>query len=128
MESASQVRRCCSLRRAVAAVVAALLGTAADAAPLDPNAYGSLGALNVASGLITINTDTLAIGGAVNFIGVTQPQGAGQPDVAVFAFSNVNIGAGVTIGVAGARPLALLSQGTMQIATNFTLSGGNATT
>ena len=43
-------------------VLSGLLAVSAQAAPLDPNAYTSLGTLNVSSGTLTINTDTLAAG------------------------------------------------------------------
>src|SRR5262245_30137200 len=64
----------------------------ASAAPLDPNAFSSLGTLQVPAGSITINTDTLSITGAATFTGVLQSQGGGgNPDIAVFTFADLFI-------------------------------------
>jgi hypothetical protein len=115
--------------RPAAAVFAASLGAilcAVDtvAAPLDPNSFGSLGTLDVGSGSITIDTDALSISGAATFNGTALSQ-LGGPQVAVFDFDRFNIGAGVTINVIGSRPLALLSLGSMTIASGISLNGGN---
>jgi hypothetical protein len=105
------------------ALTAALLGSTALAAPLDPMAYTSLGPLNVAAGTLTFDTDTLAVSGAFNGLGVVQSQGAGLPDIAVFDFSSVNVGPGVTINIVGFRPVAILSQGDMTIHPAISVTG-----
>jgi autotransporter-associated beta strand protein len=98
---------------------------------LDPNAFNSLGTLNVSSGTLTINTDTLAMSGAASFAGVSFNQNNG-PQVAVFDFSSINIGSGVTVNLIGSRrTLALLSQGNATIQTTLTVStfaGSNVAT
>jgi autotransporter-associated beta strand protein len=98
---------------------------AVHGAPLDPNAFTSLGTLDVSAGTITINTDTLAISGAASFTGVAMPQ-SGGPEIAVFTFDGIDILAGATIAVSGTRPLALLSQGDITIDTRINLNGGNS--
>lgn len=113
-------------RRLLAAAAVVGLSGMASAAPLNPNAFSSLGTLNVNSGSVTINTDTLAITGAATFNGTTFSQGGGNPQIAVFTFGSLNIGAGVTINVTGSRPLALLSRNSMTIASEITLNGGIA--
>src|SRR5947209_5432258 len=74
--------------RSAAAFASAAFGVAgvAHAAPLDPTSFASLGTLNVTSGSITINTDTLGITGAATFNGGTVSQGGINPDIAVFTF------------------------------------------
>lgn len=83
--------------------------------PLDPNNYSSLGTLNVSSGTLTFDTDTLTVSGAFSGSGVLQSQGAGLPDIAVFTFSNINVPIGVTLNLNGTRPIAILSQGDVTI-------------
>jgi hypothetical protein len=119
--------RLAALLAAVAASVASMFCNAqAQAAPLDPNSFSSLGTLNIGGGSITIDTDALSITGAATFNGATFSQGNGAPDVAVFSFGSLNIGAGVTINVVGTRPLALLSQSAMSIASPISVSGSDA--
>jgi autotransporter-associated beta strand protein len=96
-----------------------------SAAPLDPNAFTSLGTLDVSAGTLTINTDTLAISGAAAFTGVVHVQGPGLPDIAVFTFDDIDIAAAVTINFSGTRPLAFLSQGDVAIDTTINLNGGD---
>ena len=101
-----------------------LLATTADAAPLDPNAFTSLGTLNVTSGTLTINTDTLGISGAAAFTGVVHVQGAGLPDIAVFTFDELAIESGVTLNLIGSRPIAILSKGNAMIDNLININGG----
>lgn len=117
------IRKCAV---ALSLAVAPLLG--ADlllAGTLNPLAFSTIGTLNVNSGSITINTDTLGITGAATFTGVTFNPISG-PQMAVFNFGNFNVGAGVAINVVGSRPLALLSRNSMNIASGITLDGGIA--
>jgi hypothetical protein len=90
---------------------------------LDPNAFTSLGTLNVSSGTLTINTDTLAMSGAATFTGVALSQNGG-PQVAVFDFSSITIGSGVTVNISGSRPIALLSQGGATVQAGLSGTGG----
>jgi autotransporter-associated beta strand protein len=101
-----------------------LLSASTIAAPLDPNAFTSLGTLDVTSGTLTINTDTLGITGAAAFTGVSMAQ-SGGPEIAVFTFDDIDIAAAVTITVSGIRPLAFLSQGDIVIDTTINLNGGD---
>src|SRR5262245_30445198 len=105
------------LRTALCAALTSVgFGTsAAHANPLDPNAFAALGTLNVASGAITINTDTRTITGAASFAGVSFDQGNGNPTIAVFDFHSATIGSGVSVSIVGTSPLALLSRGSMSI-------------
>jgi hypothetical protein len=110
-------------------VVPVLLAGAAHAGPIDPLAFSSLGSLSVSSGTLTFNTDTLSItgggGGLISTTGATQAQGGGNPVVAVFDFSGMDIGSGVSVQVTGSRPIAILSQGDLSIATSLNLSGAD---
>ncbi len=85
--------------------LAVFAGSAANAIPLDPNDFQSLGAFP--NGGIIVDTNNLTING--NAGGVVHNQ-VGGPDIAVFAFD----GGGTFFGglqVTGNRPLALLYQG-----------------
>jgi autotransporter-associated beta strand protein len=100
----------------------AILSSGSAYGQLDPNAFPSLGTLNVSSGTLTINTDTLAMSGAASFTGVSFNQNNG-PQVAVFDFSSITIGSGVTVTLTGSRrALALLSQGNATIQPTLTVS------
>lgn len=79
---------------------------------LDPNSFTSLGSLNPSAG-VTIDTSalTLTVSGGPTFTGVVGPN-----NIAVFTFTNINIGSGITVGASGSRPLALLSQGNIVVA------------
>jgi hypothetical protein len=115
--------------RAAASVYAILACMAvARSAPLDPNAFTSLGTLNVSSGILTFNTSTLQVTGAASFTGVLHPQGPGLPDIAVFTFDDIDVTAGVTIAsVTGSRPFALLSRSDLTILSpSFGSGGGQA--
>jgi len=79
----------------------------------DASQGASLGTLNVASGSIDIDTTgpTPSMTGAATFTGTTASHDSGFGDVAVFRFTSVNIGSGVTIHVFGDKPLAISTQG-----------------
>jgi len=111
---------------AATAVGWVLLPTPARAAPLDPNAFASLGTLTP-TGNVTINTDTLtlSVAGGATYTGVVQSQGAGNPEIAVFSFGSVDVPASTTFSIAGSRPLALLSQGEMLFSGNLSARGGS---
>src|SRR5688572_484818 len=105
----------------------AALALPARAEPLDPNGYTSLGALEVSSGSLLFNTDTLAVSGAFSGTGVLQSQGAGLPDIAVFTFSSIDIASGVMLSFAGSRPIALLSQADAAIGAVINVQGAGGT-
>jgi hypothetical protein len=105
---------------ALAATAGLLLTVPAAPAQHDPNAYSSLGTLNVTSGTLVINTDTLAMSAAATFTGVAVTQTNG-PMVAVFTFDSINLGGTAAISVSGTRPLVLLSRGTATLTRNFTV-------
>ena len=99
-----------------------LLAPAAAAhAQLDPNAFSSLGTLNITSGTLTINTDTLAMSGAAAFTGVSIAQADG-PQVAVFDFGSITIGSGVTVNITGSQALALLARGDATVQTTLSVT------
>jgi hypothetical protein len=111
----------------------ACAGPAARAASvLDPGAFASSGSLNLVSGAYTIDTSGGAggvpvltdSGGTVVATGSSYNQGGTvDPTVGVLDFSSVSIGAGVTITVTGANPLALLSRGNQVIDGSITANG-----
>ena len=90
---------------------------AAHAQVLDPGAYTSDGALSLASGSYTLDTDALTFNG---YSGVL------SNGIAVFDFSSINVGANATVNVIGSHPLALLSQSdaTFSAGSSFNLNGG----
>jgi hypothetical protein len=112
----------------IAASLLLLWPSAARSAPLDPNAFTSLGTLNVTSGTIYINTNAGTMSGAVNYTGVFQSQLSAQP-IAVFDFGSISISSGVTVSIFGTHPLALLSRGdanlgaTLSVNANGTVCG-----
>jgi hypothetical protein len=90
----------------------------AQAAPLDPNSFASLGPNPFTMpGDYTINTSTLKLTtpDGTPITGVVSADG-----IAVFTFATIASGSGVTITVVGARPVALLSQDAV------TMTGGTA--
>lgn len=105
-----------------------ILGTKVFAIPLDPVSFDSLGTLDVSAGTVAINTGTvvptLTIG-TTTFKGVLQSQGAGLPDVAVFAFDRIRITGSAVISGQGNRPLALLSQSDATITSPIDISAVN---
>ena len=120
-----------------AAIVLAPVTAHAD--NLDPSDFTSLGMLTpITSVVIDTGTDgdggstpTITIDGGVPVIGVTNDQG-GQafpgtiPEVAVFAFGDINLSSGVTVTVTGTRALALLSKGDATVDTTIDVSGSFA--
>lgn len=108
---------------ALAVLSAASLTDSASAEPLNPDAYASLGSLEVSSGSLTFNTDTLTVSGEFSLTGVIQAQSSGLPPIAVFDFSKIAIGDGVTVNFIGSRPAALLSRGDLIISSALSLNG-----
>ncbi|HZZ29473.1 MAG TPA: autotransporter-associated beta strand repeat-containing protein [Pirellulales bacterium] len=112
------------MRSVLLAVAFILFFHRAASAQLNPNSYGSIGTLNVLSGTLAINTDTLTMSNAASFTGAALAQ-AGGPEIAVFDFSSITIGSGITVTITGSRPLALLSKGGALINTTLpNFSGG----
>lgn len=106
-------RRQCWRLRMIGWLLASLgFPAAAGGQILDPNSFTSLGSLNPSAG-VTIDTSalTLTVSGGPTFTGVVGPN-----DIAVFTFTNINIGSGLTVSASGSRPLALLSQGNIVVA------------
>jgi hypothetical protein len=107
-----------------------LPGTA-RANPLNPTNFTSLSALVLASGNYVINTSggnptLLDSASNVLYTGVIYNQGGiFDSNVAVFDFSSITIGAGVTITPSGDNPVALLSQASIDIAGTINASGTN---
>ena len=113
--------------------VTALLGFAD---PLNPLAFTSSGALNLASGVYTVDTGgpapvlmdsmghILATGSIYNQGGLSYSEGFFDPHVGVLDFSSVAIGAGATINVEGPNPFALLSRSSMTISGTINANGG----
>lgn len=100
----------------------AFCGSNANAIPLNPNDFTSLGALP--GGNLTIDTDALTVSG-IGGNGVFAAQ-AGGPDIAVFTFDDGAIfGAGNTITVTGSNPVALLFQGAATFSGSIDISGAD---
>ena len=74
----------------------------ADAQVFNPNAYASLGGLNIASGSVVFDTDALTRDGLSG--------GVLTDGVAVFDYDAISFGVSVSVSVTGSRPLALLSR------------------
>jgi len=110
----------------------ALASTAARAGDiLDPAAFASSGVLDLTSGAYVIDTSggaggaPILTGPSVAITGSTFAQGgAFDSTIGVLDFSNVTIGAGVTITVTGANPLALLSRGSEVLSGQILANGG----
>ncbi len=116
------VSMCCFLRAQLA-----------HAQLLDPNAFSSLGMLNLADGNFTFDTDALTIvddtdPGVPLFTGVVDDQN-GQaspgvvPEIAVFTFADIDLANSAAITVTGTRALALLSHSNIDIDTILQLNG-----
>jgi autotransporter-associated beta strand protein len=99
----------------------ALTPTAVLGDPLDPNAFTSLGTLDVTTGTLNINTSTGMITGAATCTGTFQSQLGAEP-IAVFDFDSINIGSEVSVVVSGTRPLAILSRANATIAATIALN------
>jgi hypothetical protein len=82
-------------------------GVGARGGPLDPNAFTSLGTLNITSGSSTFNTTTDQLLDSSNNVLFTRVTYNG---IAVFTFSGVTISGGAFTAT-GSNPLALLPQG-----------------
>lgn len=102
---------------------------AAPAAPLNPLAYATLGALNLAAGSYTLDTSgpapTLRDSAAnLLYTGVLQAQDSSfNPQIVVFSFSDIQVAAGVTVSATGDKPFAWLSQGSISFAGTLDASG-----
>ena len=80
----------------------AVLAPAAQATPLDPFAYSSLGNLTLTAGQsLAIDTTSLIlrIDGVQTAVGTTQTQAGGAPTIAVFDFNLLNLPAGVVVNI-----------------------------
>ena len=100
----------------------AFCGTSANAIPMNPNNFTSLGALP--GGNLTIDTNALTVSG-IGGNGVFAAQ-AGGPDIAVFTFDDGAIlGAGNTITVTGSNPVARLFQGAATFSGSIDISGAD---
>jgi len=118
----------------LAALVAGLPPGRAGAGPLDPNAFTSLGTLNLGPGFYEFTTGAggapvLAQLSGVNFN--TLYTGIYSNGVAVFDFSSVTISQGASIlatstGADVGGPIALLSRGSENIGGRIDLSGFTA--
>ena len=106
-------------RRTFAALLLATtwpLALPAAAAPLDPRAFASLGGLDLAAGNYTLDSGGALprlLDSASNVLawGSLQGQADGlNPQIAVFSFDSLRIGAGASLRASGANPLALLSR------------------
>jgi hypothetical protein len=107
-------------------ILASSAGAASASDILDPASFASSGVLNLTSGAYVIDTSggaggapiletsggtVLAVGATFNQGGYSYSGGTFDPTIAVLDFSSVTVGAGATITVSGANPLALLSRG-----------------
>lgn len=114
--------------RWLALAVLSLLGSGSVAyGQHDPLAFTSLGTLNVTSGTLNINTDTVSMSGAATFYGLAAPQ-SNLRSIAVFTFSNIDIGPSVTVNITGSRALVLLSHGSASVLSDManSISSANA--
>jgi hypothetical protein len=113
------------LARAAGIGLAVLLLPAcpAQAGPLNPSDFTSLGTLDLTSGSYSVNTDTLVLTapGGVNFNGVLSSAATGS--IAVFDFSSITLDSGASLTATGSHPLALLSQGSVTMNGTLNLNG-----
>ena len=125
-----------SARLALALTIIALPGASAAGGPLDPQDFASLGTLTLANDSFTIDTDTLEIrdgSSTLLFTGVVDdqngtadylnnvwiPNSSGIPEIAVFAFDDIDLQSSATLTVLGSRALALFSHGNASIDTTI---------
>lgn len=135
-------RTICSPRlsaAAAAAIASMLLRSATGAAPFDPNdaQFNANVAANgnriLTTGFLLIDISDPAVGvmkynsapgvTPVNIASAIITHQTGGPDVYVFDFTNLNIGAGVSLAVTGNNPLALLSRGNLTLGADINMSG-----
>ncbi|MGA2246085.1 MAG: LamG domain-containing protein [Verrucomicrobiota bacterium] len=108
-----------------------ILPGTARANPLNSTNFTSLGALALTTGNYLIDTsggNPVLLDSASNvlYTGVIYNQGGiFDSNVAVFAFSSIVIGVGVTITPSGDNPVALLSRGSIDLAGTINASGTN---
>lgn len=113
----------------VLALTSALLGLPAQAAPLNPLTFDSMGALSLGAGQYTLLTDGAAPSlrdGSQQLLatGIYAAQAdAFNPWVAVFSFDSIQVALGATITASGANPLALLSRGDITFAGSLDAAG-----
>ncbi|NBC10465.1 MAG: hypothetical protein GVY24_01855, partial [Planctomycetes bacterium] len=117
----------------------------ASAQQLEPVDFASLGTLDLTSGSYTIDTDTLTIfndaaPGTPLFTGVVDDQNGeadysngnwvpgtqGIPEIAVFTFDQIDLGAAASVNITGTRAIALLSRGNATIGTPLSVDGADA--
>lgn len=92
---------------------------------LDPSSFSPLPAFEPAAGVaVTFDTDAMTVktNGVVVGAGVASCRN-GQVELAVFCFTQLTLGSGVTVTNTGSRGLALLSRGNMSINTEVNLDG-----
>ncbi|WP_435008528.1 PEP-CTERM sorting domain-containing protein [Tundrisphaera lichenicola] len=92
-----------------------VLASRAEAGPLDPTKYDSLGTLSIDSGTYTIDS---SLGALSLVVGGTIYTGVVDHGMAVFDFDSIHIGAGAAIlGAQGVNglPIALLSRSTTTV-------------
>jgi len=131
-----------SLRCFVVIVACCVLSNQAHAQPLAPDAFSSLGTLNLSDGDYTIDTDTLTIfnnaapevalftgvadnqGGAADYLnGDWVPGSMGIPEIAVFTFDGIDLAPTANVTITGTRAIALLSQGDATVGTPLSVDG-----
>ena len=83
------------------------------------NSHSHAAPLNLSTGSIVIDTDTLTISGAASATGVL------NGGVAEFSFDSISLGSGVNVTLQGSNPLGLNSTGNIVIGTTLNASGGN---
>lgn len=87
---------------------------------LDPSGFTSSGPFAPATNVV-FDTDTMTSTGGASVTGID------VGGVAVFVFDSISIPAGVTISATGSRPIALLSQSTIQVDGTIDVSANGST-
>lgn len=99
-----------------------------DAAPIgsrfDPDDYTDNGALNLTSGTINFDTDSLSFSGAASGSGTAVTSQGGGVELALFNFSDLDIGSGVTVNVTGNRGIVLASKSDIDFGSTLSVNGG----
>jgi hypothetical protein len=114
---------------AVLALAGLCLTAPAGADPLDPLAFGSLGALAVGPGAYTVFTDGAAptlVDSSLQVLATgwyVAQSDAFNPQVAVFSFDSIVVSTGAAITAVGNNPLALLSRGDISFAGQLDAAG-----